>query len=87
MYVAFDSPVTLLSLSSDHRSMFGLFFLSTKKAHLFVIDRVRTNQMPNMANLYHQSRTHRVTTYDYPVPEDEFSFDVRVDTEARRVSG
>ena len=77
-----------MTLSSDHRSLFGLFFLATKKAHLFVIDRVRTNQMPNMANFYRQSRTQRVTMYeDYPVPEDDFSFDVRVDTEARRVSG
>ncbi len=68
--------------------MLGLFVMATKKAHLFVIDRVRTNQMPNMTNLYQQLRTHRQTSFqeDYPVPDEEFSFDVRVDTEARRVS-
>lgn len=61
--------------------------MATKKAHLFVIDRVRTNQMPNMVSLYEQARTTRLSSYeDYPVPEEDFSFEVRVDTESRRVS-
>lgn len=67
--------------------MFGLFVMATKKAHLFVLDNVRTNQMPNMTSLYQQLRTHRLSSFDdYPVPDDDFSFNVRVDTEARRVS-
>ena len=32
--------------------MFGLFFPATKKAAVYVVDTVRTNQMPNMTNLY-----------------------------------
>ena len=32
--------------------MFGLFFPGAKKASVFVVDTVRTNQMPNMMALY-----------------------------------
>jgi len=66
--------------------MFGIFIMASKKAHLFVVDRVRTNQMPTMSNLYRQCRSNRLELHDnYPLPDQEFTFDVRVDTEARRV--
>ena len=43
--------------------------------------------MPNMTSLYEQARTTRLSSYeDYPVPEEDFSFEMRVDTESRRVS-
>lgn len=32
--------------------MFGLFFPASKKASVYVVDTVRTNQMPNMTNLF-----------------------------------
>ena len=32
--------------------MYGLFFPTSKKAAVYVVDTVRTNQMPNMTNLY-----------------------------------
>lgn len=32
--------------------MYGLFFPASKKAAVYVVDTVRTNQMPNMTNLY-----------------------------------
>jgi DNA polymerase epsilon subunit 1 len=32
--------------------MYGLFFPVTQKAHLFVVDTVRSNQMPNLNNMY-----------------------------------
>ena len=44
---------------SDSRAMFGLFLSATNKAHIFVLDTVRTNQMPNMNNLYQTERTNR----------------------------
>ena len=73
---------------SDHRSFFSLIAMATKKAHLFVVDTVRTNQMPNVTSLYQSERTARLAQFDnYPVPPEEFSFDVRVDTEIRRVGG
>jgi len=37
---------------SGHKQMYGLFFPASKKATVYVVDTVRTNQMPNMTNLY-----------------------------------
>ena len=45
--------------SSESRAMFGLLLSATNKAHVFVLDTVRTNQMPNMNNLYQTERTNR----------------------------
>ena len=74
-------------LYRDSRAMFGVFVWPTHKASVFVQDRVRTNQMPNMASLYQTERTTRMARYhDYPVPPAEFSFEIRVETELRRVS-
>ena len=79
-------PLPPLSPNSDTRSLFGVFLLATRKAHLFVLDRVRTNQMPNVSSLYQNERASRLAKYEnYPLPPDDFSFNVRVDTESRRV--
>ena len=44
--------------------------------------------MPNVSSLYRNERTTRLTTFDdFLAPPDEFTFDLRVDTEIRRVSG
>jgi len=32
--------------------MYGLFFPASQKAAVYVVDTVRTNQMPNMTNLF-----------------------------------
>lgn len=39
--------------------MFGIFFLATSRAYVFVLDRVRTNLMPNMDSLYQRERNGR----------------------------
>ena len=40
--------------------MYGLFLMGTGRAHVFGIDTVRTNQMPNLSNLYQAERTARL---------------------------
>lgn len=40
--------------------MIAMFFPS-KKANFFVVDTVRTNQMPNLVNLYNEERTKRIS--------------------------
>ena len=40
-----------------NKSMFGLFFSSSKKATVFAVDTVRTNQMPNLNAMYTAERT------------------------------
>ena len=39
--------------------MFGIFFPMSKKASVFVVDTVRTNQMPNMNALYNAEHNAR----------------------------
>ncbi len=66
--------------------MFGVFVLSTHKASVFVQDRARTNQLPNLRSLYQSERTSRMARFPgYPVTPGEFTFEARIDTEARRV--
>jgi DNA polymerase epsilon subunit 1 len=69
------------------RALYGLFFMVNGKAHIFGVDTVRTNQMPNFSHLYQNERNFRLTNYgvDYPLPPEEFSFDVRIEVEHRRV--
>ena len=40
---------------SGNKAMFALFS-PLKKANFFVVDTVRTNQMPNLVNLYNEER-------------------------------
>nr|CAD7589121.1 unnamed protein product [Timema genevievae] len=54
---------------AGHRAMFGLFLAPSKRALIFVLDTVRTNQMPNMDLL----------------PPVELTFEIRVETDPRQV--
>jgi len=43
--------------SSNHqRALWGLFLSASKRAHIFVLDSVASNQLPNMNTLYTQER-------------------------------
>ncbi|XP_015586460.1 DNA polymerase epsilon catalytic subunit A [Cephus cinctus] len=42
--------------SNRQKAMWGLFLGPTKKGHVFVLDTVKTNQMPNMNTLYINER-------------------------------
>ncbi|CAL7943087.1 unnamed protein product [Xylocopa violacea] len=43
--------------SSNHqRALWGLFLNASKRAHIFILDSVSVNQMPNMNTLYTQER-------------------------------
>ncbi|XP_068968210.1 DNA polymerase epsilon catalytic subunit 1 [Bombus flavifrons] len=49
--------------SSNHqRALWGLFLNATKRAHIFVLDSVSSNQMPNMNTLYIQERDTVIST-------------------------
>ena len=75
--------------STNHqRAIWGLFLSPSKRAHIFVLDTVRTNQMPNLNNLFVNER--RITTENttdgrlYGIPE-EMHFDVRIETNFQTV--
>ena len=59
LYLLSPFSSLFLSLLSDSTSLYGLFMMGTGKAHVFGIDTVRTNQMPNLSNLYRSDRTSR----------------------------
>ncbi len=57
--------------------IFGLFVPATRKANVFVVDTVRSNQMPNLVTMYNNERK-KITNEDEAesVPEgtDLFSY-------------
>ncbi|XP_018009711.1 DNA polymerase epsilon catalytic subunit A isoform X2 [Hyalella azteca] len=72
---------------SGSKAMFGVFLASTKKAHIFVLDTVRSNQMPNMVNLYTTERNHKLEadTEESDLPADNYAFDIKLETDVRQV--
>ena len=71
--------------------MFGLFLPTSKKAMVFAVDTVRSNQMPNLNTMYaneHKLALERIEgkDVDEPNPPDSgYNFEVRVETELRQV--
>lgn len=71
--------------TSGNKAMYGIFFPVTKKVHVFVVDTVRSNQMPNMNNLFNAERAHKIAsgTTEDDLPGDNFSFEIKFETESR----
>lgn len=43
--------------SANHKkSLWGLFLSASKRAHIFILDSISTNQMPNLNALYTQEK-------------------------------
>nr|CAD7428081.1 unnamed protein product [Timema monikensis] len=72
---------------AGHRAMFGLFLAPSKRAVIFVLDTVRTNQMPNMVSLYNAERTNKISRgkSEDLLPPGELTFEIRVETDPRQV--
>ncbi|KAI9558619.1 hypothetical protein GHT06_015407 [Daphnia sinensis] len=73
---------------SGNKVMLVLFSPPAKKANFFVVDTVRTNQMPNLANLYNEERLKRLSQADInesSVPARDYSFSIQVETDIRQV--
>ncbi|CAK1550449.1 unnamed protein product [Leptosia nina] len=75
------------SAPTSSRSMWSLVLGPTKKAYIFVLDTVKTNQVPNMNTLYSAERTAKINlgTEETTLPGSELSWEVVVETEARAV--
>ncbi|XP_064102350.1 DNA polymerase epsilon catalytic subunit A-like [Macrobrachium nipponense] len=72
---------------SGNKAMFGLFFPKSKKSHVFVLDTVRSNQMPNMNNLYNNERTAKLSKghEEALLPEANYAFEIKFETEIRQI--
>ncbi|XP_068086023.1 DNA polymerase epsilon catalytic subunit 1 [Anabrus simplex] len=72
---------------AGQRAMFGLFLGPSKRAVVYVLDTVRTNNMPNMARLYENERNDKLKNgkTEEELPLKDYSFEVRVEVDARQV--
>ncbi|EFX76056.1 hypothetical protein DAPPUDRAFT_28872, partial [Daphnia pulex] len=58
-------------------------FIFTSKVNFFVVDTVRSNQMPNLVNLYNEERLKKLSQSS--VPARDYSFSIQVETDIRQV--
>ncbi|KAG7199297.1 hypothetical protein KM043_018152 [Ampulex compressa] len=76
--------------SSNHqRSLWGLFLSPSKRAHIFILDSVSSNQLPNMNALYtHERNTVAAKSGENKVSNlpDTMQFVTRVETSFQQIS-
>ncbi|KAJ8673754.1 hypothetical protein QAD02_005016 [Eretmocerus hayati] len=76
------------SSSNYRRAMWSLFFTATKTCHIFVLDTVRTDRMPNMGTLYVNERSKAIEMDEIEfinqMPET-IQFQVRVETDIKLI--
>ncbi|OWR54597.1 DNA polymerase [Danaus plexippus plexippus] len=75
------------SSPNSSRSMWSLVLAPIKKGYIFVLDTVKTNQVPNMNTLYNAERTAKINlgTDEKSLPNADLSWEVVVETEPRAV--
>ncbi|XP_062890220.1 DNA polymerase epsilon catalytic subunit A isoform X2 [Mobula hypostoma] len=72
--------------AQGNKALFGLFIPSQRKASVFVLDTVRSNQMPNLNNLYAAERTAMLEKLDEELlPPDKHTFEVRAEKDSKQV--
>uniref|UniRef100_A0A7N4NHU2 DNA polymerase epsilon catalytic subunit n=1 Tax=Sarcophilus harrisii TaxID=9305 RepID=A0A7N4NHU2_SARHA len=72
--------------SQGSKALFGLFIPSQRKASVFVLDTVRSNQMPNLNSMY--SSEHRLLLEKVGpdlLPPDKHIFEVRAETDLKTI--
>ncbi|XP_047033802.1 DNA polymerase epsilon catalytic subunit 1 [Helicoverpa zea] len=76
------------SALNSSRSMWALVLPPVKRAYIYVLDTVKTNQVPNMNTLYLAERTAKINlgTEESSLPGAELTWEVVVETESRAVS-
>ncbi|XP_027018753.2 DNA polymerase epsilon catalytic subunit A [Tachysurus fulvidraco] len=69
-----------------HKALFGLFIPSQRKASVFVLDTVRSNQMPNLSTLYGAERTALLEkTSEELLPPEKHQFEVRAENDVKAI--
>ncbi|XP_005403009.1 PREDICTED: DNA polymerase epsilon catalytic subunit A isoform X4 [Chinchilla lanigera] len=78
--------VYLYHHSQGHKALFGIFIPSQRRASVFVLDTVRSNQMPNLGTLYsaeHSLLLEKVGAELLPPPKH--TFEVRAETDVKTI--
>ncbi|XP_045777091.1 DNA polymerase epsilon catalytic subunit 1 isoform X2 [Maniola jurtina] len=75
------------SAPNSSRSMWALILGPVKRAYIFVLDTVKTNQVPNMNTLYSAERTAKINlgTDENSLPGQDLSWEVSAESEGRAV--
>lgn len=69
-----------------NKALFGLFIPSQRKAAVFVVDTVRSNQMPNLSSMYTSEHTAMLERVDPELlPPEKHVFEVRAETDLKTV--
>ncbi|KAJ8415285.1 hypothetical protein AAFF_G00422650 [Aldrovandia affinis] len=72
--------------SQGHKALFGLFIPSQRKASIFVLDTVRSNQMPSLNALYGAERTALLEkTSEELLPPEKHTFEVRAESDPKAI--
>uniref|UniRef100_A0A4W3JDP1 DNA polymerase epsilon catalytic subunit n=1 Tax=Callorhinchus milii TaxID=7868 RepID=A0A4W3JDP1_CALMI len=72
--------------AQGNKALFGLFIPSQRKASVFVLDTVRSNQMPNLTNLYTAERTAMLEKLDEELlPPDKHTFEVQAEKDPKQI--
>lgn len=78
--------IYLYHRSQGHKALFGIFVPSQRRASVFVLDTVRSNQMPNLSALYsaeHSLLLEKVGPELLPPPKH--TFEVRAETDLKTI--
>ncbi|CAG2199328.1 POLE [Mytilus edulis] len=69
------------------KMIFGLFSPMSKKCNMFVVDTVRSDQLPNLPALYNAERNSRVTEGrdEESLPQAHHTFDAKLEKDVRNV--
>ena len=86
-YLASDSFKTLYLYHHKvgNKALIGLFLPSSKKAHIYVLDTVRSNQMPNLNTMYNNERNGVTLNEGAKLPESDYTFEVKIEIDPRQV--
>ena len=68
-----------------NKAFYGLFIPAAKKALIFGLDTVRSNQMPNLSNMYNNERNSTNLSEGHKLPESEYTFEVKIENDVRQV--
>ncbi|XP_073410903.1 DNA polymerase epsilon catalytic subunit A [Dendrobates tinctorius] len=69
-----------------NKALFGLFIPSQRKAAVFVLDTVRSNQMPNLSSMYTSEHTAMQERVDPELlPPEKHVFEIRAETDLKTV--
>ena len=73
---------------SGNKALFGFFFNHNKRAHIFALDTVRTNQMPNLQYVYNKQRKALIDNgiAESSLPEHNFSFFINIETDMMKIT-